>query len=126
MYTYTETNKFLVLLPQAHAVAQLGLELPSKPSVNSPESTVADEAVVIPAAAPKTHRSSSTGASMNDGEKPLDSKHKKFLVAQILVHRLRTDARLLAANYCYRCGLNADNERHRSSSSWRWGALSLA
>nr|KMM72587.1 hypothetical protein CPAG_08881 [Coccidioides posadasii RMSCC 3488] len=73
MYTYTENNKYLVLLPQAHAVAQLGLGLPPQPSPinNTTESAVRTE-LPMPGAGTKTHRSPSTGANMTEGEKALE------------------------------------------------------
>ncbi|EFW20856.1 conserved hypothetical protein [Coccidioides posadasii str. Silveira] len=73
MYTYTENNKYLVLLPQAHAVAQLGLGLPPQPSPinNTTESAVPTE-LPMPGAGTKTHRSPSTGANMTEGEKALE------------------------------------------------------
>ncbi|WEW54820.1 hypothetical protein PRK78_000245 [Emydomyces testavorans] len=69
MYTYTETNKFLVLLPQAHAAAPLDLTAPPKPPANTTE-TPAPELIITPAA-PKSHRSASTSANMAADEKPL-------------------------------------------------------
>ncbi|KAI1915405.1 hypothetical protein LOZ53_000734 [Ophidiomyces ophidiicola] len=72
MYTYTETNKFLVLLPQAHAVAPLELGMPSKAADPSAESSIDESQAVeaIPVTS-KSHRSPSTGASIASDDSAL-------------------------------------------------------